>query len=257
MRYSIERTIIFSPEENTLKLINELETELKLSNQATRLLKEMITNKDIILSRDELLKKIWEDYGFTASGNSLNVAISELRKSFFNLGINPKIITTIHKTGFQFSADVVLLPDHLGMEKTPCISEKQNLHRLAILKNKLRLLSGIKTSLCVIVVMLIIYVIIETAISITDSSFKDEDVTYIYKFKNCNVFILGEKKVERESLAPLLSKEKINCENGIDVFFKRSGKHNQVFKSDFIGVCAHNKNNSYAKCWSLTKSGDI
>lgn len=256
MKYSIERTIIFLPEENTLKLISGLDTELKLSNQANRLLKEFISNKDIILSRDELLKKVWADYGFTASGNSLNVAISELRKAFANMGINPKIITTIHKTGFKFSADIVLLSDTPGVEITEYISEKKSRHRLNILKNKSRLISAMQVSLYFIVAILI-YHAIEIIMAIKPPKFEEEKITYIYSFKKCNVFALGVRKLEKDSLAPVLSKENISCDTETDIFFKKTGPKNRVFRADFIGICARNEDNSYASCRSVKKFGNI
>ncbi|MDE9544853.1 helix-turn-helix domain-containing protein [Xenorhabdus bovienii] len=66
----------------------------------------MVTNSNETLHREDLLKRVWEDYGFTRSNNSLNVAVSEIRKSFESLGEDPKIIITIPKVGFRFEGVV-------------------------------------------------------------------------------------------------------------------------------------------------------
>ncbi|MDE9437870.1 helix-turn-helix domain-containing protein [Xenorhabdus bovienii] len=72
----------------------------------------MLTNSNETLHREDLLRRVWEDYGFTRSNNSLDVAVSEIRKSFKSLGRDPKIIITIPKVGFRFegAVDPVIKP---------------------------------------------------------------------------------------------------------------------------------------------------
>ncbi|MGS3447780.1 transcriptional regulator [Klebsiella electrica] len=87
-------------------MLNDSDLEIMLSNQAARLLLEMVINNNETLHRDDLLKKVWEEYGFTPSNNSLNIAVSEIRKAFEAYGRDPKIIKTIPKVGFRFEGNV-------------------------------------------------------------------------------------------------------------------------------------------------------
>lgn len=50
---------------------------------------------------------MWEEFGFTPSGNNLNKAVSELRKSFQSLGEGHELIVTVPRYGFRFDADVI------------------------------------------------------------------------------------------------------------------------------------------------------
>ncbi|HIE1345149.1 TPA: winged helix-turn-helix domain-containing protein [Serratia marcescens] len=109
MNYVINREIVFCPAKRTLSLGNESDISITLSNQATRLLIEFIKGSKIPLAKEVLLKIVWEDYGLTPSNNNLYMAVSEIRKSFVNLGVNDMIISTIPKTGFLFSASVDML----------------------------------------------------------------------------------------------------------------------------------------------------
>lgn len=53
---------------------------------------------------------MWEEFGFTPSGNNLNKAVSELRKSFQSLGEGYELIVTVPRYGFRFDADVIFQP---------------------------------------------------------------------------------------------------------------------------------------------------
>lgn len=100
MEYVINQMIIFSPAERALFIINERESFMPLSNPATRLLLELVTHHKEMLTRRHLMQRVWEDNGFVGSNNNLNGCISEIRKAFESLALDPQIIITIPKLGF-------------------------------------------------------------------------------------------------------------------------------------------------------------
>ncbi|OUC37001.1 putative membrane protein [Enterobacter sp. J49] len=122
MIYIINKTAVFSSELKKLSLYLDSESYVILSNQAARLIVELIQNNGITLSREHLLKHVWEDYGSTPSNNNLYMAISELRKAFRLLGMNDKIISTIPKTGFLFEGDIDVSQESL--QPTMTIAER-------------------------------------------------------------------------------------------------------------------------------------
>lgn len=131
MKYIINLTIIFDPKGRELVLKNDSQLSLGLSKPATRLLNELVNNSNIDLSRDQLIKRVWEDYGFSPSNATLNNHISELRKAFESLGANKDIIITLPRLGFRLQAEIypiVLTASNVNnpvvqTENTPLLKE--------------------------------------------------------------------------------------------------------------------------------------
>lgn len=110
MFFICNNSLLFDPEAHTISVVGQPESVLTLSAPAVRLLQEFIRHKGSELSREELITRVWQEFGFTPSGNNLNKAISELRKSFQALGEHHELIVTIPRYGFRFDADVIFQP---------------------------------------------------------------------------------------------------------------------------------------------------
>ena len=81
MKYLIDLAMLYEVDSGVIMINGEEESSIKLSNQAARLLYELIINNGKTLDRDDLIKKVWEDRGFSGSSVSLNVAIRKVRTS--------------------------------------------------------------------------------------------------------------------------------------------------------------------------------
>lgn len=110
MFFICNNSLLFDPEAHAISLVGQPESLLTLSAPAVRLLQEFIKHKGHDLSREELITRVWEEFGFTPSGNNLNKAVSELRKSFQALGEGYEFIVTVPRYGFRFEADVIFQP---------------------------------------------------------------------------------------------------------------------------------------------------
>lgn len=89
----------FDPQNYCLWTTHE---KIKLTQRESDLLKFLLENKNVIIKREDILKKLWgtDDYFL---GRSLDVFISRLRKIVTNeTGIT---IETIHGIGFRFSEE--------------------------------------------------------------------------------------------------------------------------------------------------------
>ena len=84
-------------------------------------LQEFIKHKGCDLSREELITRVWEEFGFTPSGNNLNKAVSELRKCFQSLDEGHEFIVTVPRYGFRFVADVVIQPRGCSIRRSSAI----------------------------------------------------------------------------------------------------------------------------------------
>lgn len=73
-------------------------TEIRLSGKEFSLLRYMMQNEGIVLSRDKLEQHIW-NYDFTGGSNVIDVYIRYLRRKIDD-GFEPKLIHTIRGTGY-------------------------------------------------------------------------------------------------------------------------------------------------------------
>lgn len=110
MNYLIENQILFNPEDNTISLPGDSENKIAISNPARRILLLLIEQKGIVVEREIFFKKVWDDYGLTASNNNLNHCISKLRKVMVTLGYPNEFIVTVPKVGFTIRKHIIIEP---------------------------------------------------------------------------------------------------------------------------------------------------
>jgi len=80
MRYTINARVIYDAADNTLTLPECNEPDSQLSIMAGALLYYFLRHTEVV-SRDEVLKKVWDDNGLTSSNGNLNQYLSMLRKT--------------------------------------------------------------------------------------------------------------------------------------------------------------------------------
>ncbi|AVF36114.1 winged helix-turn-helix domain-containing protein [Rahnella sikkimica] len=108
MIYLIENEIVFNPEDNSLSLLSDAESKAVVSNPARRILLLLIEQHGIVVHRETFFKKVWDDYGLTASNNNLNHCISKLRKVISLLGYSDEFIVTVPKVGFFIRKEIAI-----------------------------------------------------------------------------------------------------------------------------------------------------
>lgn len=115
--YRINRTVIYNPDDGTLKLIDDdihqvSAGEISLTPTANRLLHLLITHHGSVLQREELLENVWDNFGLKSSNNSLNQYISVLRRNFADLGLEELAIVTVPRIGFMFNQDLEIVTEN-------------------------------------------------------------------------------------------------------------------------------------------------
>lgn len=265
MKYIIELSIVFSPAMRMLSLLNNSNTEVPLSNQATRLLLHMVIHRNETLLREDLLKRVWEDFGFTRSNNSLNVAISEIRKAFELMGIDPKIINTIPKVGFVFEGNVEPTIKQDDPTEPPLNEDAEQLPDFTPEKNGVMARKRVKTialCLCVIISASVIYTINKLFFSKNLNTMQYEVKSFLYDSDKCNVFALGNADDHDEDLILMakndINNELIDCKSKrTDIFYKKTREKNKVSSITFIGACTLNHNNYYNRCWTILNNTGV
>lgn len=106
MNYIINKNIYFNSLKGSLNSTNNSVIMVQLSKPGARLLAELIIHSGEIMTRENLIKKVWEDHNLTPSGSNLSNHISLLRKAFLQLDVTEHIIITVPKVGFRLEAEV-------------------------------------------------------------------------------------------------------------------------------------------------------
>lgn len=110
MIFDINGNISYDEQAGTLEITNDLSNKILLPKAAARLLSLFVRNNNLLVTRDQLLNDVWEEYGLKASNNNLNNYISGLRKSLSLLG-EDDIIVTYPRQGFKFVARTIYCID--------------------------------------------------------------------------------------------------------------------------------------------------
>lgn len=105
MKYKINALIIYDSADGTLSL-KEGEVSTQLSITANALLFYFIQNRGVI-SRDDVLKAVWDDNGLVSSNSNLNQYLSLLRKAFRQYGIE-NIIVTVGRGRLEFNSEILV-----------------------------------------------------------------------------------------------------------------------------------------------------
>jgi DNA-binding winged helix-turn-helix (wHTH) protein len=251
MKYIINLVIIFDPYQRTLTLNNNPQTAIELSKPSCRVFNELIKNQGASLTRDELLKTAWEDFGFPASNASLNNCISEIRKAFISLGVEDKIIITIQRIGFKLEANIHPVPknneknqtehDEIKLKSTVNSNEKTTTITLIRWTRGNRKLS-----------VLIVFFIVVGAAVVGAISPPANNPTLIGTYEMCNIYSTnGEKKPPSFGFRAeeMLKKTSIDCsQEEQDVFYIESRTNNDRLKVSLLAACVKSDDGHYQFC---------
>lgn len=251
-----------------LILADEKEIFVELSNPATRLLVMFIKNNKVNLSRDDLLKNVWEDYGFTSSYSLLSNHVSELRKAFTSIGLITDVIITVPRIGFKLDIDVVLHSQPAQPPQdtsTPAMALTENGKKEVIdnieknrkmrFFNKWKLRKGFvfKKHIPDIFFYLSILAIIVSYFSNSiyqSNNFEKADISFAFSYKNCDIYQVDElKEVNSTYIIEQIKRNSIYClKNKTDIFYTKSHSSNESFNVSLITACTKDSNKNYNTC---------
>ncbi|TQI82269.1 DNA-binding winged helix-turn-helix (wHTH) protein [Serratia fonticola] len=264
MKYIINLIVIFDPDNRVLTLKNDLQQSVELSKPATRLLCELLNNNRTSLLRDDILKSVWEDYGFSPSNASLNNHISELRKAFTNLGMNKEIIFTVPRVGFRMDAEIhpiqkqtetikeeassTEIPFSEGPNSSTTISSakmmEQGDHRSIYLSlKKHKMISFILALLLLLTLVAGTRTLIHT---------NKEDVNFLINHDKCSLYTLNDNKPSESYTAKIvkeIAEEGIDCsQQELDIFYAEARPNNDRLRIRLIAACSKIGSDKYNNC---------
>lgn len=104
MKYKINGFLYYDATEGSLKLDDTGKSDIQLTITANTLLYFLIQNPGV-MTRDEVMKRVWDDKGLVSSNSNLNQYISILRKAFRHYDIE-NIIVTVAKGRLEINPDL-------------------------------------------------------------------------------------------------------------------------------------------------------
>jgi len=119
MKYILDKTVTYRTEDGALWHESDSENKVVLTATASRLLWILIEHQGLIVTREFLLEKVWDNFGLEPSNNSLTQYISLIRRALSRLGLPDDTIQTRPKVGFILNAtlDIKCLPQQDTLEK--------------------------------------------------------------------------------------------------------------------------------------------
>lgn len=259
MKYLIDFTMLYEVDSGVIMINGEKESSIKLSNQAARLLYELIINNGKTLDRDDLIKTVWEERGFSGSSVSLNVAISEIRKAFRSLGRDPQLIKTIRGKGFSLAADIehhtVRLPvfaeEKIVAESPDSVTQQQGPHKH--LHHRRR---GFTTPrmMALIAIMSIASLLFYQNVRFAERP-EDSDIHLLGKIDRCTIYLIDKNMYQPQHVylnqaKEVIARQHIDCEHqAADAYYSKFKK--LQLENDFLAVCYLQDNvEGYKNCIS-------
>jgi DNA-binding winged helix-turn-helix (wHTH) protein len=263
MKYLIDLAMLYEVDTGMIMINGEEESSIKLSNQAARLLYELIINNGKTLDRDELIKKVWEERGFSGSSVSLNVAISEIRKAFRTLGRDPLLIKTIRGKGFSLAAHIehhtVRPPVVQSVTEYPALEESEPLiqKREPDPPNRIRLWPAAFISFCAVSLTVILGValfMIHQKESFAET-LKESDIHLLGKVDRCTVYLIDKNMYQPRQyyfnrVKEVIARQHIDCEHQVaDVYYSNFTK--SQMENYFLAICYQQDSvDDYKNCLS-------
>ncbi|MEJ8832705.1 winged helix-turn-helix domain-containing protein [Enterobacter cloacae] len=259
MKYLIDLAMLYEVDSGVIMINGEEESSIKLSNQAARLLYELIINNGKTLDRDDLIKKVWEDRGFSGSSVSLNVAISEIRKAFRSLGRDPLLIKTIRRKGFSLAAHIehhtvrppVAAPEKMVAETVDIVTQQRDPP-----EGLRRRDSGFTTLfvMALVAIMGIAALLFYQNMRVADRP-KESDIYRLGKIDRCTVYLIDKNmyqplQVYLNRAKEAIVRQHIDCEHqAADAYYSKFKK--SQLENDFLAVCyLQDGADSYKNCIS-------
>ncbi|OSN04693.1 winged helix-turn-helix domain-containing protein [Lonsdalea iberica] len=118
MIYLINNSVVFTEKDNTLAWVNRPEEAISLSQPVAKLLKVLLINPGIALSKEYLLTEVLEKNSLAPSVNNLNNYISLLRKSLREYDL-AGLLVTVPKIGIMFNTLDIEVTDDAPQDTPP------------------------------------------------------------------------------------------------------------------------------------------
>ncbi|WP_299014914.1 winged helix-turn-helix domain-containing protein [uncultured Photobacterium sp.] len=259
MKYKINGFLFYNVTDATLSIDDIATADTQLSITANALLYFIIQHPGI-LTRDEVMQKVWDDNGLTSSNGNLNQYLSLLRKSFRNYQID-NVIVTIPRGRLEINPDLAieLIDDNplhpllqnqesddeaVSVPKTPLFGEDLPPQTEEQEKNWMMASAVLFTAA---LVLLWTAIISERSINIVQLNQVESGICEL--FSNEKMINLEMRESYKKNFAAVRDRLGLDCsETRRFIFYYGDKFQNKGLGRTFMAQCAKNENNPYAYC---------
>lgn len=237
MQYMLDNLVRFRVSSG---IISSASHHIELPVAASRLLNELILNNNELITRDYLLREVWEKFNLTPSNSNLNRNISLIRKAFENFGIHDAI-KTLPKQGFILRVQIAKVNEFSTEQQPEYTCNKYNSYFK--LKNIILFFSCFLGGVPIFVFLYINHL----------SFFNTSGFHYFEKYGMCDVYISSD--IDNTRIESLISssegqKKMQPCEKDKRNIYIDDNKLpvSDMKNEEFLAICGRNGNNEKIRC---------
>ncbi|MDT8885997.1 helix-turn-helix domain-containing protein [Klebsiella aerogenes] len=165
-----------------------------------------------VVRRDVIIHDVWDRYGYTGTGNSLNQYISLLRRNFAALGL-VDIIETIPKQGFALRHDLVV---RINLESAPeHIDKKDTSVPLTVITSPMKNNWVKRMYYSPVFIMTIMFFLMIAYFTLTQKRIDSVKLYYIGNIEHCRIYTTkpfsSEFQKKRIDITNALIDQKASC----------------------------------------------
>lgn len=241
MIFIIGEVIKFNSEDGSITH-DETHESIVLTLTASRLLEALLKSPHEIYYREQLLSRVWDDYGLQGSNSSLNQYISILRRSLATFGCENFIIT-VPKMGFRLNPDIAL---HLPSDSSHCEQKQDKFKKKSLLSKRFFILFAF--------ISLLIYMLFSYSDHLRMKDSNHYSLYYDRLDNGCDVVFIKNLTKERKDRAKkyiekIISDNAIICGSDKKIIFDQNG----LFTSDrmqrtLFSICIKDINQQIVSC---------
>lgn len=259
--YILEGCIYFDEHTMALSLDGEQENTIVLPAPSARLLSELIKTNGTMVTREELLVRVWGNYGYRASNSNLNNYLSILRRSLTSLLPQTILITTLPKKGIIFQANIEEVSVRAHQEKVTDSSVICELEALELasepkagvdLRPEWRKIipKFILSGSAGVLFLALIFLFFRTSLPIMSER-------HLFTLSQCRFYLIQDTPLSQNEVLSIMDEYDIslNCDSyPRDVFVTHYDETGKRRVMTFFAWCQRSGNGKYTRCENIKKA---
>ena len=257
MEYVINNSVNFNSSVGTLSCQDGTIDMITLNRVSNELLFLFIQNIGVPISRDKLLKELWEKKGLSASNNNLNNYVSILRKTLEKFGCSG-VISTIPKYGFLFEADVL----YMNPLMNPSVVNVTEYNKIPLLSpEKKRIESFFLKNPKINITVFILFLIATVGTTYIRENLRLSTLRNdVFHHQQCRFYLIDDKTRQLDRnwvinrIKFIINDQKISFAISANVYYSADIKRNVLDNYVLYDMLAHCAYKSKAPCENYTYS---
>lgn len=215
MIFIINGNISYNEQTGTLHNVSDPDNSISLLKPTGRLLSLFVRNNNILITREQLLNDVWEDYGLKASNNNLNNYISGLRKSLAQLG-EEELLITYPRQGFKFLAKSIHCNEIVSSSENSNDIVKFDGYHLQREKKRSVLIRGGPwqiLALCIITCLALL------SFGLFYKSHAQISITNLGSYQKCKIYSIKNGNITSQEMESMIQHAHYNCNVDANIYY--------------------------------------